>query len=85
MTWMMRRRRRSLEQEIPELVQAHVAERRSVVEQIEAGWSRQVRRPTAAEIDAWIGVVSVNAVIAGESSPDTDGGLRYVVRGAGYS
>jgi plasmid stability protein len=51
-----RRRRRSMEQEIRELLEAHVAERRSVLEQIEAGWHRQARRPTAAEIDAWIGV-----------------------------
>jgi len=51
-----RRRRRSMEQEIRELLEAHVAERQSVLEQIEAGWSRQGRRPTAAEVDAWIGV-----------------------------
>ena len=51
-----RRRRRSMEQEIRELLEAHVAERRSVLEQIEAGWNRQMRRPTAAEVDAWIGV-----------------------------
>ena len=51
-----RRRRRSMEQEIRELLEEHVAERQSVLEQIEAGWSRQTRRPTATEIDAWIGV-----------------------------
>ena len=51
-----RRRRRSMEQEVRELLEAHVAERRSVLEQIEAGWARQTRRPTAAEVDAWIGV-----------------------------
>jgi len=51
-----RRRRRSMEQQIRELLEAHVAERRSVLEQTEAGWGRQVRRPTAAEVDAWIGV-----------------------------
>jgi plasmid stability protein len=50
-----RRRRRSMEQELRELLEEHVAERRSVLEQIEAGWSRQGRRPTAAEIDEWIG------------------------------
>jgi plasmid stability protein len=50
-----RRRRRSMEQEVRELLEAHVAERRSVLEQIEAGWARQARRPSAAEIDAWIG------------------------------
>jgi plasmid stability protein len=51
-----RRRRRSMEQEIRQLLEAHVAERRSVLEQIEAGWKRQARRPSAAEVDAWIGV-----------------------------
>lgn len=51
-----RRRRRSMEQEVRDLLEAHVAERQSVIEQIEAGWARQTRRPTAAEIDAWIGV-----------------------------
>ena len=50
-----RRRRRSMEQEVRELLEAHVAERQSVLEQIEAGWARQARRPTAAEVDAWIG------------------------------
>jgi plasmid stability protein len=50
-----RRRQRSMEQEVRELLEAHVAERRSVLEQIEAGWARQARRPTAAEVDAWIG------------------------------
>ena len=50
-----RRRRRSMEQEVRELLEGHVAERRSVLEQIEAGWARQTRRPTAAEVDAWIG------------------------------
>ncbi len=50
-----RRRRRSMEQEVRELLEAHVAERRSVLEQIEAGWARQSRRPSPAEVDAWIG------------------------------
>lgn len=50
-----RRRRRSMEQELRELLEGHVAERRSVLEQIEAGWTRQTRRPTAAEVDGWMG------------------------------
>jgi len=50
-----RRRRRSMEQEVRELLEAHLAERRSVLEQIEAQWARQSRRPTPAEVDAWIG------------------------------
>jgi hypothetical protein len=44
-----------MEQEVREMLEAHVAERRSVLEQVEAGWSRQSRRPTAAEVDAWVG------------------------------
>ena len=50
-----RRRRRSMEHEVRELLEAHVAERRSILEQIEAGWARQARRPTPAEVNAWIG------------------------------
>ena len=49
-----RRHRRSMEQEVREVLQAHVAERQSVLEQIEAGWARQSRRPTATEVDAWM-------------------------------
>ena len=49
-----RRRRRSMEQEVRELLEVYVSERRSVLGQIEAAWSRQSRRPTAAEIDDWI-------------------------------
>jgi plasmid stability protein len=51
-----RRHRRSMEQELRELLEGHVVERRSVLDQIEAGWARQTRRPTAAEVDSWIGV-----------------------------
>jgi plasmid stability protein len=49
-----RRRRRSMEQEVRELLEAHVAERESVLEQIESAWTRQERRPAASEIDEWI-------------------------------
>jgi plasmid stability protein len=49
-----RRRRRSMEQEVRDLLEAHAADRRSVLDQIEAGWARQARRPSAAEVDAWI-------------------------------
>jgi plasmid stability protein len=51
-----RQHQRSMEQEVRELLDSHVAERRSVMEQIEAGWAEQTRRPTAAEIDKWIEV-----------------------------
>jgi plasmid stability protein len=49
-----RRRRRSMEQEVRELLEVHVAERGSVLDQIESSWARQTRRPTASEIDDWI-------------------------------
>ena len=49
-----RRRRHSMEQEVRELLEVYVLERRSVLDQIEAAWSRQTRRPTAAEVDAWM-------------------------------
>jgi plasmid stability protein len=49
-----RRRRRSMEQELRDLLEAHVAERISVLDQLEAGWARQPRRPTTAEVDRWI-------------------------------
>ena len=47
-------RHRSMEQEVLELLEVYVSERRSVLDQIEAAWSRQTRRPTAGEVDAWI-------------------------------
>lgn len=49
-----RRRGQSMEQEVRDLLEAHVAERASVLKQIEASWTRQSRRPSAAEVDAWI-------------------------------
>jgi plasmid stability protein len=48
------RRHRSMEQEVRELLETYISERRSVLDQIEAAWSRQSRRPTAGEVDAWI-------------------------------
>lgn len=51
-----RRHSRSMEQEVRELLEGHVAERKAVLDQIEAGWARQTRRPSATEIDAWLGV-----------------------------
>lgn len=49
-----KRRGRSMEQEVRELLEEHVAERLSVLRQIEASWDRQSRRPSAAEIDSWV-------------------------------
>jgi plasmid stability protein len=51
-----RRSRRSMEQEVRELLISRVAERRSVLKQIEAGWAAQTGRPTAEQVDGWIGV-----------------------------
>jgi plasmid stability protein len=48
------RRHRSMEQEVRELLEVYVSERRSVLDQIEVAWSRQTRRPTAGEVDEWI-------------------------------
>jgi hypothetical protein len=42
-----------MEQEVRELINEHVGERVSVLEQIEAVWAKQTRRPTAAEVDKW--------------------------------
>jgi hypothetical protein len=49
-----RRHNRSMEQEVRELLASAVADRTSVLQQIESQWSRQSRRPDAAEIDAWL-------------------------------
>ena len=49
-----RRHRRSMEQEVRELIEGHVAERSAVLDQIESGWARQARRPSAREVDAWV-------------------------------
>jgi plasmid stability protein len=51
-----KRHNRSMEQEVRELPEGYVAERRAVLDQIEAGWQSQTRRPTAAEVDGWMAV-----------------------------
>ena len=51
-----KRHNRSMEQVVRNVLEDYVAERRSVVAQIEAGWAKQARRPTAREVDAWIAV-----------------------------
>ena len=50
-----RRKRRSMEQEVRDLLEAYVAERRSILEQMERAWATQTRRPTAKQIERWIG------------------------------
>ena len=49
-----RRRGRSMEQEVRDLLDAHTADRQSVLAQIEESWAAQTRRPTAEEIDCWM-------------------------------
>lgn len=49
-----KRRGRSMEQEVRELLEERVAERSSVLRQIAESWERQSRRPRATEIDAWM-------------------------------
>ena len=49
-----KRRNTSMEQEVRELLEEYLAERSSVLKQIEASWDRQPRRPSAPEIDDWI-------------------------------
>jgi plasmid stability protein len=51
-----RRHNRSMEQEVRELLEGYVAERHAVLGQIEGAWTRQTRRPTAAEVDGWMAV-----------------------------
>ena len=51
-----RRKRHSMEQEVRELLEAHVVDRKSVIEEVERFWEKQTRRPTAEEIDSWIEV-----------------------------
>lgn len=43
-----------MEQEVRALLEEYVGERRALLEQIEAAWRRQARRPAAQEIDEWI-------------------------------
>jgi plasmid stability protein len=45
---------RSMEQVVRDVLEEHVSEREAVLEQIEASWGEQRRRPTAAEVDRWL-------------------------------
>ena len=47
-----------MEHEVRDLLEGYVVERRAILDQIEAGWQQQTRRPTATEVDAWMAVVS---------------------------
>lgn len=48
------RHHRSMEQEAREILELHVGDRLSALEQIEALWEKQSRSPSAEEIDGWI-------------------------------
>jgi plasmid stability protein len=49
-----RKKQHSMEQEVRSLLESHVAERTSVLQQLEAAWGKQKRRPSAREVDSWI-------------------------------
>ena len=49
-----RENHRSMEQEVRTLLAEYVGERAALLEEIEAAWARQTRRPRASEVDAWI-------------------------------
>lgn len=49
-----KRRHRSMEQEVRDLLEEYVGERAAVLGQIEASWVNQSRRPTATEVEKWI-------------------------------
>lgn len=48
------RNRRSMEQEVRELLESQVADRTSAIEQISRSWDAQKRTPTADEVETWI-------------------------------
>ena len=45
-----KRQGKSMEQQVRDLLEEHAGDRSSVLEQIEASWNRQTRRPSAGEI-----------------------------------
>lgn len=49
-----KRNGRSMEQEVREMIELYVGDKLAVMKQIEDSWSRQTRRPTAAEVEGWI-------------------------------
>jgi plasmid stability protein len=49
-----RENRRSMEQEVRALLDEYVGDRLALLEQIEAAWRRQRRRPSASDVDAWV-------------------------------
>jgi plasmid stability protein len=51
---MAEQNRRSMEQEVRELLEDYAAGRETILSRIEAAWTGQSRRPSAREIDKWI-------------------------------
>ena len=49
-----KRRHRSMEQEVRDLLEEYVGERAAVLREIEGSWESQVRRPSAAEVEIWL-------------------------------
>jgi plasmid stability protein len=49
-----KRHNTSMEQVVRDLLEEQAGERSAVLEQVEAAWERQTRRPSAHEIDAWV-------------------------------
>jgi plasmid stability protein len=45
---------RSMEQEVRVLLEGFVSDRASVLTQVRESWDRQLRRPDAAEVQAWL-------------------------------
>lgn len=45
--------RRSMEQEIRDILAEHAGDRMSAIRQIEESWKKQRRRPKATEVDSW--------------------------------
>ena len=48
------RNRRSMEQEVRDIIEAQVGDRASAIAQIERAWRSQKRSPKADEIEAWV-------------------------------
>jgi len=49
-----RENRRSMEQEVRALLDEYAGDRLALLEQIEAGWARQARRPSRRDVDGWV-------------------------------
>jgi plasmid stability protein len=49
-----KRRHRSMEQEVRDLLEEYVGERAAVLRQIEGSWESQSRLPSSAEVQKWI-------------------------------